>query len=309
MVEIGTPQSKRYCEEVDLTPSREAWKQRATRIKQINLTEGYAERTSDGYWRFTCPKCRFGFAKKEHEVSGPIDCPNCGDSLLVSGRSLSSGQVKDRKDAGSWVKRWYANMTKAAESIDVRPVTWLPYVDMEYLADACDRKIVKKGDVISIPHMGQKFQIEIVSFMPAGQSEIQVSRSTKFRVLKKDSNEVDHFYDPDPEVDKTEPKGYAAFKIPWQERHPLLRHIIWSAIGLAILASGIASYFIANYFWILTCAPYNSPVNFLGACPTPSFNVIPYIGVVSLGIVWCVAVYIYDPTLKGWTTTAHSEEK
>lgn len=88
-------------------------------------------------------------------------------------------------------------MAKPAASIDVRPVSWIPYMDMQYLSDACELKIVKKGDVVSFPHTGQEYQIEIVSFEPKDESEIQVRKWTEFRVLKKDSAEVDHYYDAD----------------------------------------------------------------------------------------------------------------
>lgn len=90
-------------------------------------------------------------------------------------------------------------MTKAAESVDVRPITWLPCMDMQYLVDACELKIVKKGDIISIPHTGQKFEIEIVSFKPENESAVKVRKWTEFRILKKDSQGIDHFYDPDPD--------------------------------------------------------------------------------------------------------------
>lgn len=90
-------------------------------------------------------------------------------------------------------------MTKAAESVDVRPVTWLPYVDMQYLTDVCKMKVLKKGDRISIPHTGRQFEIEIVSFKPEDESQVQVRKWTEFRILKKGSTEIDHFYDPDPD--------------------------------------------------------------------------------------------------------------
>lgn len=70
---------------------------------------------------------------------------------------------------------------------------------MQYLTDLCEMKIVKTGDVIPVPSFGQKFEIEVVSFEPSSEPAVQVRKWTQFRVLKKDSNEIDHFFDPDPE--------------------------------------------------------------------------------------------------------------
>src|SRR2546425_1254025 len=98
--------------------------------------------------------------------------------------------------------------TRSAEHVDVRPVDWLPYISMEYLADALDGKVVKVGDYITLPFptvMNNsierrviKPELEIVSFAPSVES-VRLGRQTKFRILKKDSSEVDHFYDEDEE--------------------------------------------------------------------------------------------------------------
>jgi len=96
----------------------------------------------------------------------------------------------------------------SAEQVDVRPVDWLPYISMGFLADALDGKVVKVGDYITLPFptvMNNsierrviKPELEIVSFAPSVES-VRLGRQTKFRILKKDSSEVDHFYDEDEE--------------------------------------------------------------------------------------------------------------
>src|SRR2546425_1188755 len=96
----------------------------------------------------------------------------------------------------------------SAEQVDVRPVDWLPYIRMGYLADALDGKVVKVGDHVGLPFLTVlnnsierrviKPKLEIVSFAPSVES-VRLGRQTKFRILKKDSSEVDHFYDEDEE--------------------------------------------------------------------------------------------------------------
>ena len=109
--------------------------------------------------------------------------------------------------------------TRSAEHVDVRPVDWLPYISMEYLSDALDGKEVKVGDHVTLPFptvMNNsierrviKPELEIVSFAPSAES-IRLGRQTKFRILKKDSLEVDHFYDEDEEEKKrADAKGSA----------------------------------------------------------------------------------------------------
>src|SRR5712691_11705167 len=98
--------------------------------------------------------------------------------------------------------------TRSAEHVDVRPVHWLPYISMEYLSDALDGRLVKVGDHVTLPFptvMNNsierrviKPELEIVSFEPSVES-IRLGRQTRFRILKKDSLEVDHFYDEDEE--------------------------------------------------------------------------------------------------------------
>src|SRR3989454_5549482 len=101
--------------------------------------------------------------------------------------------------------------TRLAEHVDVRPVDWLPYISMQYLADALEGKVVKVGDHVTLPFPTMmnnsierrviKPELEIVSFAPSLDS-VRLGRQTRFRILKKDSLEVDHFYDEDEEEKK-----------------------------------------------------------------------------------------------------------
>ena len=99
----------------------------------------------------------------------------------------------------------------SAELVDVRPVDWLPYISTQYIVDALEGKVVKVGDHVTLPFptvMNNsierrviKPELEIVSFTPSLES-IRLGRQTRFRILKKDSLEVDHFYDEDEEEKK-----------------------------------------------------------------------------------------------------------
>ena len=99
----------------------------------------------------------------------------------------------------------------SAELVEVRPVDWLPYVSTQYIADALDGKEVKVGDHVTLPfptlmndlieRMVIKPELEIVSIAPSVES-VRLGRQTRFRILKKDSLEVDHFYDQDEEEEK-----------------------------------------------------------------------------------------------------------
>ena len=99
----------------------------------------------------------------------------------------------------------------SAEQVDVRSVDWLPYISTQYLADALEGKEVKVGDRVTLPFprvMNNsierrviKPELEIVSFAPSLDS-VRLGRQTRFRILKKDSLEVDHFYDEDEEEKK-----------------------------------------------------------------------------------------------------------
>ncbi len=99
---------------------------------------------------------------------------------------------------------------QTAQSLSIRPVTWLPYVSMQYLTDACEIKIVKKGDRLSIPIAGKKYEVEVVAFEPVNEESVQIRKWTEFKVLKKDSMEADHFYDPtvDEEIRQLMGKDY-----------------------------------------------------------------------------------------------------
>jgi len=99
----------------------------------------------------------------------------------------------------------------SAERVDIRPVDWSPYISMQYLADALEGTVVKVGDHVTLPFLSAtsssierrmiRPEFEVVSFEPKVES-VRIGRQTEFRILKKDSLEVDHFYDEDEEEKK-----------------------------------------------------------------------------------------------------------
>ena len=99
----------------------------------------------------------------------------------------------------------------SAERVDIRPMDWSPYISMQYLADALEGTVVKVGDHVTLPFLSAtsssierrmiRPEFEVVSFDPKVES-VRIGRQTEFRILKKDSLEVDHFYDEDEEEKK-----------------------------------------------------------------------------------------------------------
>lgn len=67
---------------------------------------------------------------------------------------------------------------------------------MQYLTDLFELEILNKGDHVTVPILGRKFELEIVAFKPNSAQSIQVRKWTEFRILRKDSLEIDHSYDP-----------------------------------------------------------------------------------------------------------------
>ena len=107
----------------------------------------------------------------------------------------------------------------SVERVDIRPVDWSPYISMQYLADALEGTVVRVGDHVTLPFLSAtsnsierrmiKPEFEVVSFEPKVES-VRLGRQTEFRILKKDSLEVDHFYDEDEEEKKrADAKGSA----------------------------------------------------------------------------------------------------
>ena len=60
----------------------------------------------------------------------------------------------------------------------------------EYLAQALDGRVVTRGDVVSIPVMGRRFEFVVQSFAPTAEA-VEVSASTKVKITEKPAKEVE----------------------------------------------------------------------------------------------------------------------
>src|SRR2546425_3078187 len=60
----------------------------------------------------------------------------------------------------------------------------------EYLAQALDGRVVTRGDVVSVPVMGRRFDFVIQSFSPTAEA-VEVSTATKVKVAEKPSKQVE----------------------------------------------------------------------------------------------------------------------
>jgi len=60
----------------------------------------------------------------------------------------------------------------------------------EYLAQALDGRVVTRGDVVSIPVMGRRFEFVVQSFSPTAEA-VEVSTSTKVKITEKPAKEVE----------------------------------------------------------------------------------------------------------------------
>src|SRR2546427_24699 len=60
----------------------------------------------------------------------------------------------------------------------------------EYLAQALDGRVVTRGDVVSIPVMGRRFEFVVQSFSPTAEA-VEVSTATKVKITEKPAKEVE----------------------------------------------------------------------------------------------------------------------
>src|SRR5437870_952313 len=134
-----------------------------------------------------------------------------GDPVIVEGRKKTAAIVARAlpEDANRGSVRLDGFQRRNAqigldEKVGVRPVTARPATKVtlaptepirimggeEYLAQALDGRVVTRGDVVSIPVMGRRFEFVVQSFSPTAEA-IEVSTATKVKVAEKPSKEVE----------------------------------------------------------------------------------------------------------------------
>lgn len=67
---------------------------------------------------------------------------------------------------------------------------------MSYLTDFFELRILHREDRVAVPILGREYELEIVAFRPENSKSVQVRKWTEFRIVRRDSSEIDHSYDP-----------------------------------------------------------------------------------------------------------------
>src|SRR5467141_2437190 len=134
-----------------------------------------------------------------------------GEAVIVEGRK-KTGAVVARgfpEDANRGSVRLDGFQRRNAqigldEKVGLRPVEAKPAAKItlsptepvrimggeEYLAQALDGRVVTRGDVLSIPVMGRRFEFVVQSFSPTAEA-VEVSTSTKMKIAEKPAKEVE----------------------------------------------------------------------------------------------------------------------
>src|SRR2546428_370463 len=134
-----------------------------------------------------------------------------GDPVIVEGRKKTAAIVARAlpEDANRGSVRLDGFQRRNAqigldEKVGVRPVAAKPATKVtlaptepirimggeEYLAQALDGRVVTRGDVVSIPVMGRRFEFVVQSFAPTAEA-VEVSTSTKVKISEKPAKEVE----------------------------------------------------------------------------------------------------------------------
>jgi len=134
-----------------------------------------------------------------------------GEAVIVEGRKKTAAVVARGfpEDANRGSVRLDGFQRRNAqigldEKVGLRPVEAKPAAKItlsptepvrimggeEYLAQALDGRVVTRGDVVSIPVMGRRFEFVVQSFSPTAEA-VEVSTATKVKITEKPAKEVE----------------------------------------------------------------------------------------------------------------------
>ena len=151
-----------------------------------------------------------GVIRIDPEVMSPLRLHD-GDPVIVEGRKktagiLAAGLPEDtnrgvvrldgyqRRNAQIGLDEKVgvrAVTTKVASKVTLAPTEPIRIMGgEEYLAQALDGRVVTRGDVVSVPVMGRRFDFVVQSFSPTAEA-VEVSAATKIKVAEKPSKEVE----------------------------------------------------------------------------------------------------------------------
>src|SRR6267378_8322707 len=151
-----------------------------------------------------------GIIRIDPELMSPLHVQE-GDAVIVEGRKKTVAVVARGlpEDANRGSVRLDGFQRRNAqigldEKVGLRPAEAKPAAKItlsptepirimggeEYLAQALDGRVVARGDVVSIPVMGRRFEFVVQSFSPTAEA-VEVSTATKVKITEKPAKEVE----------------------------------------------------------------------------------------------------------------------
>ncbi len=145
-----------------------------------------------------------GIVRVDPELMRPLKLSE-GDAVVIEGRRKTAALVGEGfpEDANRGVIRMdgilrrNANIgidekvgirviaPRHAEKLTLAPTEPVKIMGGEaYLAQALDGRLVTRGDLVSVPVMGRRFEFVVQSFGPTGEA-VEVSRDTKVKIAEK----------------------------------------------------------------------------------------------------------------------------
>ena len=151
-----------------------------------------------------------GVVRIDPELMSPLHLHD-GDPVIVEGRKKTAGVLASGlpEDANRGIVRLDGFQRRNAqigldEKVGVRPVTTKTASKItlapteairimggeDYLAQALEGRVVTRGDIVSVPVMGRRFDFIIQSFAPTAEA-VEIANATKVKVAEKPAKGVE----------------------------------------------------------------------------------------------------------------------
>ena len=151
-----------------------------------------------------------GVVRIDPELMGPLHLHE-GDAVIVEGRKKTAAIVERGlpEDANRGAIRLDGVQRRNAqigldEKVGVRAVTTKPAAKAtlaptepirimggeEYLAAALEGRLVARGEIVSVPVMGRRFEFVVQSFAPSAEA-VEITTETKVKISEKPAKEVE----------------------------------------------------------------------------------------------------------------------
>ncbi len=151
-----------------------------------------------------------GVVRVDPELMGPLHL-QAGEPVIVEGRRKTAAVLAPGypEDANRGVIRLDGIQRRNAqigldEKAGIRPVTPKPAAKMtlaplepvkimggeEYLAQALDGRLAARGDVVSVPVMGRRFEFLVQSTAPSAEA-VEITADTKLKIAERPAKEAE----------------------------------------------------------------------------------------------------------------------